>query len=114
MIGSMLGAGAITLPAAAAPGDTPSRQTLDREINEAENQLEIVVEQYNAVGVQLGATRAKQAAIARALAPTQRAVREAQANVALIAARAYEATPFSTFAALIDAPSAAAAISRLT
>lgn len=115
MIGSTLGLGAFALtPAAASPSDTPSREALDQQINKAADQLEIVVEQYDAIRVQLDATKAKEATLARVLEPTRRAVAEAQAQVALIALRAYEATRFSGLVALIDAPTTAAAICRMT
>jgi cell wall-associated NlpC family hydrolase len=92
---------------------TPSKATLDKQIDAASNQLEIVIEQYDAVQDSLQATKAREAAGLKRLAPLQTAVDGAQAGVAQVAAQAYEATPLSSFALLVDAPSAQAALDGL-
>jgi cell wall-associated NlpC family hydrolase len=112
----MIGSTLVAAPAAAAPGGTnpPSPAALDHQIDVAANQLEIVVEQYDAIRVQLAATKAKEAVVAQQLIPAQAAVQAAQANIALIAAHAYESTRFSSFLALIEAGSVDDAINRIT
>ena len=109
---------AIAMPVSA-PGlaprltPTPSKATLDKQIDAASNQLEIVVEQFDAIQDSLRETKAREAAGLKRLAPLQATVDAARTSVGQIAAQAYEATPLSSFAVLVDAPSAQAATDRL-
>jgi len=105
--------GAATAAAAVRLTPTPSKAALDKQIDAASNQLEIVIEQYDAIQGSLRAIKAREAAGLKRLAPMQAAVDAAQTIVAQFAARAYEATPLSSFAFLVDAPSAQAATDRL-
>jgi len=92
---------------------TPSKATLDKQIDAASNQLEIVIEQFDAIQDSLRETKAREAAGLKRLAPMQATVDAARISVGQIAAHAYEATPLSSFAVLVDAPSAQAATDRL-
>lgn len=120
VLGASLLASPPTSPAAAGVASaafdspaTPSRAALDRQIDAASNQLEIVIERYDAIQDSLQATRAREAAGLKRLAPMQAAVDAAQVGVARVAVQAYEATPLSSFALLVDAPSAQSAVDRL-
>lgn len=92
---------------------TPSKAALDKRIDAASNQLEIVIEQFDAIQDSLRETKAREAAGLIRLAAMQAAVDAARINVGQVAAYAYEATPLSSFAVLVDAPSAQAATDRL-
>lgn len=92
---------------------TPSKTTLDKQIDAASNQLEIVIEHFDAIQDSLRKTKAREVAGLKRLAPMQAAVDAARISVGQIAAHAYEATPLSSFAVLVDAPSAQAAADRL-
>ncbi len=92
---------------------TPSKATLDKQIDAASNQLEIVIERFDAMQDLLRQTKAREAAGLKRLAPMQAAVDAARITVGQVAAHAYEATPLSSFAVLVDAPSAQAATDRL-
>lgn len=96
------------------PLATPSEAALDKQINDASNRLEIVIEQYNAVSATLAATKAREAAVAKELVPLQAAVDAARGRVADIAARAYEATPLFGLAMVIDTQSTTETVERLT
>jgi peptidoglycan DL-endopeptidase CwlO len=122
-IAAVLGATFLALPGATSSAataaaavrltPTPSKAALDKQIDAASNQLEIVIEQFDAIQDSLRATKAREAAGLKRLAPMQAAVDGAQTSVARVAAHAYEATPLSSFAFLVDAPSAQAATDRL-
>jgi peptidoglycan DL-endopeptidase CwlO len=122
-IAAVLGASVLALPLASAAAGmastafdspaTPSRAALDRQIDAASNQLEIVIEQYDAIEGSLRTTKAREAAGLKRLTRLQAAVDAAQTGVAQVAAQAYEATPLSSFALLVDAPSAQSAVDRL-
>jgi cell wall-associated NlpC family hydrolase len=92
---------------------TPSKAELDKQIDAASNQLEIVIEQFDAIQDSLREIKAREAAGLRRLAPMQAAVDAARISVGQMAAHAYEATPLSSLAVLVDAPSAQAATDRL-
>jgi len=92
---------------------TPSKAELDKQIDTASNHLEIVIERFDAIQDSLRETKAREAAGLHRLAPMQAAVDAARVTVGQVAARAYEATPLSSFAVLVDAPSAQDATDRL-
>lgn len=116
VIGSIIGAGPpAASPASAAPSDRPpAKVALDQQIADASGQLEIVIEQYNAGREALKATKAKEAAVSKRLAPLTEAMREAQAKVGSIVAGVYETTTLSPFAALLNASSASDAVNQLS
>lgn len=105
------------LPAGAAPpgsaAATPPKGSLDQQISDASSQLEIVVEQYDAIRVSLGQTKAKEATLTKQLIPLHQAVETARAKVGRLAAGVYETDAFGTFGALVDASSVATALNRL-
>jgi cell wall-associated NlpC family hydrolase len=92
---------------------TPSQAELDKQIDAASNQLEIVIERFDAIQDSLRGTKAREAGGLKRLAPMEAAVNAARITVGQVAAHAYEATPLSSFAVLVDAPSAQAATDRL-
>jgi peptidoglycan DL-endopeptidase CwlO len=112
-IAAVFGAALFALPGTAARAAPPSKAALDKQIDEASNHLEIVIEQFDAIQGSLREIKAREAAGLERLAPMQAAVDAAQSSVGRIAAHAYEATPLSSFAVLVDAPSAQAATDRL-
>ncbi len=113
-IAAVFGAASLAVAGAAAPAaPTPGKAALDKQIEAASNHLEIVIEQFDAIQGSLRQIKAREAAGLERLAPMQAAVDAAQSNVAQVAAHAYEATPLSSFAVLVDAPSAQAATDRL-
>jgi cell wall-associated NlpC family hydrolase len=105
----------VATPAAAAGDDPkPTKAQLDKQISTASNQLEVVIERYDAMQDTLAATRARETAVVARLAPMQAAADAAQEKVAQIAAQTYEATPLSGFALLVDAQSTQQVVDRLT
>jgi cell wall-associated NlpC family hydrolase len=122
VVGSTIGAGLVAgLPAWADPATTgaaadrvPSRPILDQQISDASNQLEIVIEQYNAARVTLTQTKAKEARVAKELIPLHVAVNKARAKVGRMAVGVYETDAFSSFSALVDAESATLALNQLS
>lgn len=85
--------------AAPSPGD------VQRQIDDASNNLEKIVEQYNHVTEDLKATTAAQAALAAQMGPLQASMDEAYSAVQDIAVRAFKGAPVSTGAALLEAGS---------
>jgi cell wall-associated NlpC family hydrolase len=94
----------IVVPATVASA-APSPADLQRQIDDASNNLEKIVEQYNRVTEDLKATTAAQAALATQLAPLQAGMDAAYSAVQDIAVKAFEGAPLSTGAALLQAGS---------
>jgi cell wall-associated NlpC family hydrolase len=129
--GSTLGAGLIALPAGADPGRAkpppavigapgpaanrpPAKAALDKQINDASDQLEVIVEQYNAVRISLERTKATEAKVAKQLGPLRTAVAKQRSRVGRIAAGVYETSAFSTFSALLSSDSATYTLNQLS
>ncbi|HKD96193.1 MAG TPA: NlpC/P60 family protein [Micromonosporaceae bacterium] len=103
------------LPAVAAPVEEPPAQTtIDQQIRAASDQLEIVIEQYDAVQVTLARTRAQEAVVDAQVTPLHDQVVSAQARVDAVAVVMYESTPLSTLAALTESASPDDALARLS
>jgi cell wall-associated NlpC family hydrolase len=94
----------IVVPATVAAA-APSPADLQRQIDDASNNLEKIVEQYNRVTEELKATTAAQAALTAQLAPLQAGMDAAYSAVQDIAVKAFEGAPLSTGAALLQAGS---------
>ncbi len=94
----------IAVPATVASA-APSPGDLQRQIDDASNNLEKIVEQYNHVTEDLKATTAAQAALATQLAPLQASMDAAYSAVQDIAVKAFKGAPVSTGAALLEAGS---------
>lgn len=98
------------------PTATPSRLSraeVDRQIKAAEQQLEMVVEDYDALGVRLAATQQQSAAIASSLVPLRRQVAALQDRVGQIAAGLYMYRQ-ARLATMLAAGSPLAALEQLT
>jgi cell wall-associated NlpC family hydrolase len=67
----------------------PSPQQVEKQIDQAWNELEPVIEQYNRIHGQLQANRARQAKLSAALTPLQSRVDAAMSDVGAMASRAY-------------------------
>ncbi len=91
----------------------PSKSKLDASITAASNQLEIVVEQYDAARVALAGTKAKLATVNTKLAPMHRSVAAAQARVSTIAASVYQAPSIGQFGSLLESSSTSNLIDQL-
>lgn len=79
----------VLLPATAALAD-PSLATIEAQIDQKNNEVEKVVEAFNAVNDQLTATQAQLDALKVKMAPLQSSVDKAQGNVDQIAYTAYK------------------------
>jgi cell wall-associated NlpC family hydrolase len=77
------------LPATVASAD-PSPQDVEKQLDKANDDLELVIEDYNRVGEELKATQAAADAINLQLAPMQAQLDAAQADVARMAKTAYK------------------------
>jgi cell wall-associated NlpC family hydrolase len=80
---------AITLTAAPAAHASPSTSDLTKQIDKASDQLEVVVESYNAMNISLGKTLDEQKKLAASLAPAKAALTVASAQVDTIATTSY-------------------------
>ncbi len=104
----------VPLPAGATPEeDPPSPATLSQKIQAASQQLEIVVEEYDAIGVTLAGTKARATAVNAALTPLYLRVQQAQAKVEAMAVMMYESPPVGTLVTLVTAGTPADTLSRL-
>lgn len=83
----------------------PSPADLQHQIDDASNNLEKIVEQYNKVTEDLKATKASQVALEAQLAPMQAGMDAAYSAVRDVAVKAYEGAPISTGIALLQAGS---------
>lgn len=93
------------LLAGLAPASTahasPSVSELESQIDQLWNQLEPVIEQYNGVHEQLQQNQAKQAALAKQLAPLHTQIDLAEVRVGAMAASLYKRGPGSNLNALL-------------
>jgi peptidoglycan DL-endopeptidase CwlO len=88
------------LPANAEPA-TPSVSAIEAQIDQAWQQLEPLIEQYNRVHTQLLANQAKAAALQKQLQPLQLQVDVALARIGVLAAHAYKGGQAAAFNALL-------------
>jgi cell wall-associated NlpC family hydrolase len=103
-------------PARASAGGADSRLSradLGRQIHLAEQQLEITVEQYDAIQVRLAGTQRQSTAMAAALVPLGQAVTVLQDGVERLSATLYMYGP-ARFAAVLGAGSPRAALDQVT
>jgi cell wall-associated NlpC family hydrolase len=91
----------VLLPATAAQA-TP---TTSAQINDLNNQIETVVEQYNGITTKLAADQKTSTQVAHALAPAQLQSAVARQRIAAVVRDLYIAGPGSSIVALMDAPS---------
>jgi cell wall-associated NlpC family hydrolase len=94
----------IALPAAVAFA-APTPADLQRRIDEANTNLEKIVEQYNRVTEELKATQAAEAQLTAQLGPLQAKMDEAYASVQKVAVKAYEGAAYNKGMALLEAGS---------
>ena len=94
----------IVVPATVASA-APAPADLQKQIDDASNNLEKIVEQYNRVTEDLKATAAAQAALATQMAPLQAGMDAAYSAVQDIAVKAFKGAPMSTGMALLQAGS---------
>jgi cell wall-associated NlpC family hydrolase len=94
----------IVLPAAAANAD-PNTASLQQQIDQSNNNLENIVEQFNHVTTQLAATKAESDQLTAQLAPLQSQLDTAYTNVGLIARTAYKGGDLGAFNSLLTSGS---------
>lgn len=92
----------------------PSAADIERQIDQAWNNLEPVIEQYNQVHGQLAVNQAKAAELQRQLAPLQLEVDLAMAKVSDIAVRLYEGGSTSALNAVLGAGSPTSLADRVS
>ena len=104
----------VLAPASAALAD-PTPEELQKQINDGNNALELVVESYNKVNEDLNATRAALAALETKLQPLQDQLNAAGSNVDQIAATAYRSggSGLRTVSLLLDAKSSGTLMDQL-
>jgi cell wall-associated NlpC family hydrolase len=101
------------VPGAAAEPRTDPAKT-ERELRQAWEQLEVVVEQYNDVREDLAATRAKSAALTTRIAPLREAMQVHEVQVGGLAASAYRGGAVAEVNALLTITSPEQFADRLT
>jgi cell wall-associated NlpC family hydrolase len=95
---------AVTLAASAGYAD-PTPADLERQLQSAWQQLEGVIERYDASQDEARATSAQLRAVAAQIPPLQRSVAAAQARVGEISSALYRGGQVGGFVALVSAPS---------
>jgi cell wall-associated NlpC family hydrolase len=93
---------AVTLTGAQAAHANPSTSDLTKQINAASNQLEVVVESYNAMNISLQKSNADLKTLQASLAPAQAALKTASAQVNTIATTSYQQGRIGPMSALLD------------
>jgi cell wall-associated NlpC family hydrolase len=104
----------VLMPASAALAD-PSPVELQRQIDEGNRALELVVESYNKVNEDLAATQAALAALETKMRPVLSSLDAASANVGEIARTAYQtgSSGMRTVSLLLSASSSASFVDKL-
>jgi cell wall-associated NlpC family hydrolase len=93
---------AITLSAAPAAHASPSVSDLTKQIEKQSQQLEVVVESYNAMNVNIKKTQGDLTKLEASLAPAKAALATASGRVGTIATTAYQQGRIGPMTALID------------
>jgi cell wall-associated NlpC family hydrolase len=104
---------AIVAPAGAAVA-SPADKSIQQQIDEQNNALEKVIEQYNKVTILLQQDQAQQVQLQTQLDAQQDQVNKASADVGQMAAAAYKGGPMTNLAALVSADSPQAFMSQLS
>lgn len=104
-------AGLLLSTGAAFAAPTPAE--LEQQIDDAWNQLEPTIEQYNQVHTQLKDNQAKAAALQQQLAPLQAQVDAAMGHVGNMAVQAYKGGRVTALNALLSSESPAALLDQL-
>jgi cell wall-associated NlpC family hydrolase len=99
------GTAAAGTAAAGIPGARPSPVRTDRRLRKAWERLERVIEQYNSAREDLAGTEARATALTARIVALQAAMRDREARVGGIAARAYRAGGFAEVGTLLAATS---------
>jgi peptidoglycan DL-endopeptidase CwlO len=99
---AVVAAGLTVLMPATAAQAAPSTSA---QIDDLNNQIEAIVEQYNGITTKLATDQKSSAQVARALAPAQLQSAVAQQRIAAVVRDLYIAGPNSSLVALMDAPS---------
>jgi len=119
VVGGLLGTALVAppgfaTPAAPLPAKPPSKDALDKKISQASDQLDTVVEQYDATRVALAGTKKQIAQVDGELKPLLAAQGTARATVGVIAANVYQhSSPIATFGGLLISSSAPALVNQL-
>jgi len=92
------------VPAASAHA-TPTPEEVEKQLDDAWNKLEPVIEQYNAVNAQLKANQSKSSDLAKNLEPLQAQVDLAMDRVGLYSAQAYKSGKASALNAILNSDS---------
>lgn len=95
-------------------GAAPSPETVEKQIDQAWNELEPTIEAYNRVHAQLQDNRAEARKLSARLAPLQRQVESASARVATMAADAYMQGGPSLMSAMVLSGSPTGLADKLT
>lgn len=88
LAGVLIAVGVILAPSAAFADPSPAE--VERQLDEAHNQLEDIIEDYNRIGEELAATQASITALNAQMAPLEAQLDSARTNVSRMAATAYK------------------------
>jgi cell wall-associated NlpC family hydrolase len=117
---SLVGAvvcGILLAPGVCAADPTPSpsspRQALSVQVTQARQQLEVVVEEYDATTVRMADTRSRRAAVTASLVPLRQAIEVREAAIGELAAGLYMHGG-TVAAALLGAPSTGVLLDQLS
>jgi cell wall-associated NlpC family hydrolase len=91
----------------------PTVSEIEKQIDEAWNKLEPVIEKHNATRLQLAAKRKQAAALAKRIQPLELQVQLAMAKVGDLAARAYKGEQTSVLNAILSSGSPDAFVNQL-
>jgi len=93
---------AVALTGAQAAHASPSKSDLTKQIDQQSKQLEVVVEAYNAMNINLQKTQSDLTKLEASLAPAKAALQTASAQVTTIASTAYVQGRVGPMSALLD------------
>jgi cell wall-associated NlpC family hydrolase len=92
---------------------TPTADSVQKQIDSLNNQIETVVEQYNGVHAKLGKDQTTSKLLAKTLGPAKLQATFAQTRISEIAGNIYMTGPASGLAALLDAGSTESLVNQL-
>src|SRR5690348_1099411 len=110
---ALLAVGGFAVPGAAAHAN-PTPAELSQQLSAASQQLETVIEQYNATQVRLAGTQARRDAMTAQLAPLGQTITALQDQIGRYSAGLYERIGGGPVAALVAAGSPGALLDQLT
>ncbi len=105
---------AVVAPSTAASAAKPSAASLEKQINQANNELEGIVEKYNGLNDKLKGNKTAEAALQKQMAPSLKAAQQAETGLSQIADLLYMAGPTDALSTIVSSSDTTQLLDQMT